>query len=70
MARIVKDKEEYIYIYDAKDILQVSKQRINQIAKDDVIPVYEIAGLQFFKKSDVENYKNTRKVGRPAKSYV
>ena len=70
MARIVKDKQEYIYIYDAKDILQVSKQRINQIAKDDVIPVYEIAGLQFFKKSDVENYKNTRKVGRPAKSYV
>ena len=67
MTRIVKDREEYIYIYDAKDILQVSKQRINQIAKDNIIPVYEISGVQFFKKCDVDAYAKSRKVGRPAK---
>ena len=67
MTRIVKDKIEYIYVYDAKDILQVSKQRINQIAKDNIIPVYDIAGVQFFKKCDVDAYAKTRKVGRHAK---
>ncbi len=67
MPRIVKDKIEYIYIYDAKDILQVSKQRINQIAKDNIIPVYEISGIQFFRKSDIDQYAKSRKVGRPAK---
>ena len=67
MSRIIKDKEEYIYIYDAQDILQVSKQRINQIAKDSIIPVYEISGIKFFKKCDIDTYAKTRKVGRPEK---
>lgn len=67
MSRIIKDKEEYIYIYDAQNILKVSKQRINQIAKDSIIPVYEISGIKFFKKCDIESYAKTRKVGRPAK---
>ena len=67
MSRIIKDKEEYLYIYDAQDILKVSKQRINQIVKDNIIPVYEISGIKFFKKCDIDTYANTRKVGRPAK---
>ena len=67
MARIVKDKEEYIYIYDAKDILNVSKQRVHQIVKDGIIETHEIAGVLFFDKSDLERYMKTRKVGRPAK---
>lgn len=67
MSKITKDKIEYVYIYDAQNILGVSKQRINQIAKDEVIPIYEISGVKFFKKTDIETYKKTRKVGRPAK---
>lgn len=67
MPKIIKDKEEYLYIYDAQNILKVSKQRINQIAKDNTIPVYEISNIKFFKKSDVDAYMKTRKVGRPSK---
>lgn len=67
MTKIVKDKKELVYIYDAKDILQVSKQRIHQIVKDGTIETHEIAGVLFFDKSDLDQYAKTRKVGRPAK---
>lgn len=58
---------ELIYIYDATNLLGVSKQRINQIAKENKIKVYNVFGWPFFKKSDVLQYAKTRKVGRPAK---
>lgn len=56
-----------VYIYDAANILDVSKQRISQLVKDGIIEIYNVYGLPFFKKSDIENYAKTRKVGRPAK---
>lgn len=58
---------QLVYIYDATSILDVSKQRISQLAKDGVLEIYNVYGLPFFKKSDIENYAKTRKVGRPAK---
>lgn len=58
---------QLVYIYDATSILDVSKQRISQLAKDGILEIYNVYGLPFFKKSDIENYTKTRKVGRPAK---
>ena len=58
---------QLVYIYDATSILDVSKQRISQLAKDGNLEIYNVYGLPFFKKSDIENYAKTRKVGRPAK---
>lgn len=58
---------QLVYIYDATSILDVSKQRISQLAKDGILEIYNVYGLPFFKKSDIENYAKTRKVGRPAK---
>ena len=62
-----KEEMQLVYIYDATSILNVSKQRISQLAKDGVLEIYNVYGLPFFKKSDIENYAKTRKVGRPAK---
>ena len=61
------EEEKLIYIYDAAEILNVSKQRISQLAKDGIIDIYNVFGLPFFKISDIEEYAKTRKVGRPAK---
>lgn len=62
-----KEEMQLVYIYDATSILNVSKQRISQLAKDGILEIYNVYGLPFFKKSDIENYAKTRKVGRPAK---
>lgn len=62
-----KEEMQLVYIYDATSILNVSKQRISQLAKDGVLEIYNVYGLPFFKKSDIENYAKTRKVGRPSK---
>lgn len=62
-----REEIRLVYIYDAAEILNVSKQRISQLAKDGVMEIYNVYGLPFFKKSDIENYAKTRKVGRPAK---
>lgn len=69
---ITVDKEtrqeiKLVYIYDAAKILDVSKQRISQLVKDDILEIYNVYGLPFFKLTDIENYAKTRKVGRPAK---
>lgn len=58
---------ELIYVYDAAQLLNVSKQRICQIIKDGNIDIYNVFGLPFFKKCDIEQYAKTRKVGRPHK---
>lgn len=69
---ITVDKEtrqeiKLVYIYDAAEILDVSKQRISQLVKDGILEIYNVYGLPFFKLTDIENYAKTRKVGRPAK---
>lgn len=62
-----REEIKLIYIYNAKEILNVSKQRISQLAKDGILELYNVYGLPFFKLKDIENYAKTRKVGRPAK---
>ena len=53
--------------YDAKEILQVSKQRIAQIISNQTIPVKYINGEPYFLKSDVLDYRENRQVGAPRK---
>lgn len=58
---------ETVTIQEAADILEVSKQRISAIAKNETIPTYQVGGKTVFKLSDVLKYKQLRKVGRPNK---
>lgn len=58
---------ETVTFTDAAKMLDISRQRINKIAKDGIIPMYRLNGRRVFKLSDVIRYKRTRKVGKPAK---
>lgn len=52
----------------AAEILDVSRQRISQIVKDQVIPVHYLSnGTPVFIESDVYHYRDTRAVGAPKK---
>ena len=53
---------------DAADILNVSRQRISQLVNDDVIPSHMVNGQPVFIMSDLLNYKENRKAGRPKKN--
>ena len=53
---------------DAAKILDVSRQRITQLAKDGVIEVHDVCGKSVFLLDDVLKYKETRKVGAPRKA--
>ena len=53
--------------YDAKVILQVSKQRIAQIINSETIPVKRINKEPYFLKADVLEYRENRQVGAPRK---
>lgn len=52
---------------EAAEILDVSRQRISQLVNDDVIPSHIVNGQPVFVMSDVLNYKESRKAGRPRK---
>ena len=52
---------------DAMEILDVSRQRISQLVNDEVIPSHIVNGQTVFLKSDVLDYKENRKAGRPRK---
>lgn len=58
---------ETVSFPDAANILDVSIQRVSRIAKDNVIPTYEIGGKKVFKLADIIRYKQLRKVGKPSK---
>lgn len=58
---------ETIDFNSAAQILNISKQRVSKIAKDNVIPTYKINGRKVFKLSDILRYKEFRKVGKPSK---
>lgn len=52
---------------EASEILNVSPQRITQILADELIATHEVNGTQVFKLKDVLEYKENRKLGRPAR---
>lgn len=52
---------------DASETLEVSLQRINQLAKSGKILPHYICGNMRFIKSDVLRYREQRKNGRPRK---
>ena len=51
----------------AMEILGLSRQRVNKIAQDGVLPTFNIGGTNVFLMSDVVAYKEKRKPGRPEK---
>lgn len=51
----------------AMEILGLSRQRVNKIIHDDILPSYCINGSNVFLMSDIVKYKETRKPGRPEK---
>lgn len=51
----------------ACEILGLTRQRVNKIAHDNVIPSFEINGALVFIMRDVISYKKSRRVGKPAK---
>ena len=61
------EKHEIMNMTEAAEFLDVSKQRISQIANDGVVPVKTVNGQKMFLRSDISNYADTRKVGAPFK---
>ena len=51
----------------AAKILNISHQRISELAKNDRIPYTLINGVKMFRRDDIMRYKNSRKNGRPRK---
>ena len=52
---------------EAMEILDVSRQRISQIVNDNVIPSHIVNNQPVFILSDVLQYKENKKPGRPRK---
>ena len=52
---------------EAADILCVSRQRISQLINDDVIPSHMVNGQPVFIETELLEYKENRKAGRPRK---
>lgn len=53
---------------EATDILMISRQRMSQIVNENVIPAHIVAGKPVLKLSQVLDYKENRKPGRPRKA--
>lgn len=51
----------------AAKMLNVTKQRINFMAKNKQLHSCIIGGRRFYRESDILNYKKQRKTGRPKK---
>lgn len=60
-------KHDLVTLKETAQILEVTKQRVSKIVKNGTIPVKRVNGNAMFLRSDVLNYKHTRKVGAPFK---
>ena len=61
------DYIETVTPIQASEILGVTRQRITQIMQDNVIDSHTVNGSVVLKLSDVLEYKDNRKPGRPEK---
>ena len=63
--------EKFLKRYDlisqmeASYILGVTRQRINQLIKNETIKALQIDGKWYFERQDVLDYKKNRKIGAP-----
>lgn len=64
---IIMSHDDLINTTEASHILNVTRQRMTQIIKNDVIPHTTIAGHVMFSREDVLSYAQNRKVGAPPK---
>lgn len=70
MVLIPKDLFEHtrtLTLTEASDTLNVTKQRVNQLAKSGKLPPHYVCGEMRFLELDVLRYKHERKNGRPRK---
>lgn len=51
----------------AMEILGITRQRVNAIVKNQTIPVHRVNDRDVFLLSDVLEYKQTRKAGKPVR---
>lgn len=51
----------------AMEILGITRQRVNAIVKNQTIPVHRVNDKDVFLLSDVLEYKQARKVGKPVR---
>lgn len=58
---------ETLTLSEAANVLDVSRQRMTQIAQNEVIPPKTVNGQTVFLTSDVLQYDKTRKPGAPRK---
>lgn len=58
---------ETITIAEATEILGVTKQRMSQIIKNQVVPSFKVGTTTLFAKKDIIEYRDSRKVGAPCK---
>ena len=66
-AKIIMQKIDMVSMTHASYILGITRQRISQIAKTEVIKPYHVNGKTMFRRDDVLAYKEKRKVGAPKK---
>ena len=52
---------------EAAELLGVSRQRITQILSENIIDSHIVNNSVLFKKEDIIDYMNGRKIGRPRK---
>lgn len=58
---------ETVTLGQAAEILDITRQRMSAIAENNTIPAKNVNGQTVFVLSDVLQYKETRKTGRPRK---
>lgn len=58
---------ETVTFAQAAKILDVSRQRITQIARDQIVMPHDVNGTSVFILSELLEYKKNRKVGAPFK---
>lgn len=61
------ERVETVTPSEAANILNVSKQRMSQLIRSNVLNAHIVNGQPVFKLEDVLEYKRTRKLGRPRK---
>ncbi|MGA9773660.1 MAG: helix-turn-helix domain-containing protein [Blastocatellia bacterium] len=60
------DPNELLTVSQAAEVREVTRQAINHLIREGKLPVVEIAGRRFVKRSDLDKFEPD-KGGRPAK---
>lgn len=59
---------ELISSQEAAALLDMTRQGVNLLVHNGRLPAYKVGGRLYFNPDDVQEYKRTRRMGRPRKS--